>query len=412
MCAPACRAAVRGWPGKSVRSVWCSRSTARRSRSASVALRMACGGGAASTLGGGVPPPAGASGAPPTRGASPNRAPGMRVAPLPISQRSPTVAPMTCARWPKTVRWPIRTRCSRVPTTTPFPRTAEWLPTDTDSSCERTTVPWAMIAPAPTWTLPSSLAEAAISGCGWSANSRLRLMTATRPSEDVVAVHLAERVGDELDAGAVGVAEVDRDAAVHGVLDAGVGEPLHQLLPVLGVDADRHVVQATEHLGGRADVQAREVEERDQVAVADVEEEMRGPRIVAVLDQLGQRESQHVLVEAHGPLDVTADERGVVQTPRGGRRALTGRLQVGVADARTLGLQGGRIGGGGGHLGCPLRSELSRSGRRCPRRSGCGWSWSVSGGRAGRRREPARTRPGGHWARDPGRQGGAGCSRG
>src|SRR3954464_11742699 len=132
-----------------------------------------------------------------------------------------------------------------------------------------------MIAPAPTWRLPSSLAEPAVSGCGWSANSRLRLMTATRPSEDVVAVHLAERVGDQLDGGAAGVGEGARDAAGHGVLHPGVGEPLHQLLPVLGVDADRHVVQAAEHLGVRADVQAREVEERDEVAVADVEEEMR-----------------------------------------------------------------------------------------------------------------------------------------
>src|SRR3954470_20991670 len=400
MCAPACRAVVRGWPGKSVRSVWCSRSTARRSRSASVALRMVCGGRPPRTAGGGMTAPAGTSVPSPRMQPSPIRAPGMRIAPLPISQRSPTVAPMTCARWPKTVRWPIRTRCSRVPTTTPFSRTAEWLPIDTDSSCERTTVPWAMIAPAPTWTLPSSLAEAAISGCGWSATSRLRLMTATRPSEDVVAVHLAERVGDQFDAGAVGVAEVDRDAAVHGVLDAGVGEPLYQLAPALRVDADRHVVQAAEHLGVRADVQAGEVEERDEVAVADVEEEMRGARVVAVLNQLGQREAEYVLVEAHGPLDVAADQRGVVQAARGGRRALAGRLEVGVADAGALGFQGGRVGGGGGHLGCPLRSELSRSGRRCPRRPGCGVAvvgqgrsgWSEAGASSNSARRSSGTR--------------------
>ena len=46
------------------------------------------------------------------------------------------------------------------------------------------------------------------------------------PLEHVLAVHLAERVGDELDAGAVGVAEVDRDAAVHLVRHAGLVEPL------------------------------------------------------------------------------------------------------------------------------------------------------------------------------------------
>src|SRR3954454_13823357 len=303
---------------------------------------MAWGGRPTSTVDGGIAAPAGTSVPSPRMHPSPMRAPGMRIAPLPISQRSPMVAPMTCARWPKTVRCPIRTGCSRVPTTTLFSRTAEWLPIDTDSPCERTTVPWAMIAPAPTWTLPSSLAESAISGCAWSANSRLRLMTATRPSEDVVAVHLAERVGDQLDAGAVGVAEVDRDAAVHDVLHPGVGEPLHQLLPVLGVDADRHVVQAAEHLGVGAAVQAGEVEEGDEVAVADVEEEVRGARVVAVLDQLGQREAEHVLVEAHGRLDVAADQRGVVQTAGGGGGALADGLEVGVADAGALGLQRGR----------------------------------------------------------------------
>src|SRR4051794_40115939 len=229
---------------------------------------MACGGRPTSTVDGGITAPAETSVPSPRMQPSPRRDPGMRIAPLPISQRSPTVAPMICARWPKTVRCPTRTGCSGVPTTTPFSRTAEWLPTTTDSSCERTTVPWARIAPAPTWTVPSSRADPAISGWGWSANSRLRLMAPAWPSEHLRAVHLTERVGDQLDAGAVGVAEVDRDPAVHLVRDAGAGESLDQLLPVLGVDADRHVVQAAEHLGVVADVQAGEVEEGQQVAVA------------------------------------------------------------------------------------------------------------------------------------------------
>src|SRR5687768_5781524 len=55
-------------------------------------------------------------------------------------------------------------------------------------------------------------------------------------SEDVLPVHLAEGIGDQLDAGAVRVAEVHRDPAVHDVLDAGLGQPLDQLLPALGVD--------------------------------------------------------------------------------------------------------------------------------------------------------------------------------
>src|SRR3954470_16289603 len=338
MCAPASRAATSRWPGWSVRSVWCSRSTARRSRSASVALRMACGGRPTRTVDGGITAPAGTSVPSPRMQPSPIRAPGMRIAPLPISQRSPTVAPMICARWPKTVRCPMRTGCSRVPTTTPFSRTAEWLPMETDSSWERTTVPWARIAPAPTCTLPSSRAEPAISGWGWSANSRLRLMTAPWPSEDVVAVHLPERVGDQLDAGAVGVAEVDRDAAVHDVLDPGLVQPGDQLLPALGLDADRHVVQPAEDLGVAAHLQAREVEEGQQVAVPDVEEEVRGPGVVAVLDQLGERKAQHVLVEAHGPLHVAADQCRVVQPARRGGGAVRCRLQVRLADALALGL--------------------------------------------------------------------------
>ena len=72
------------------------------------------------------------------------------------------------------------------------------------------------------------------------------------------------------------------------------------------------------------DVQAGEVEEGQQVAVADVEEEVRGAGVVAVLDQLGQREAEHVLVEADRPLDVAADQRGVVQAAGGRRRPLAG----------------------------------------------------------------------------------------
>src|SRR3712207_8111544 len=63
--------------------------------------------------------------------------------------------------------------------------------------------------------------------------------------------------------------------------------------------ADGHVVQAAEDLGVRADVQAGEVEEGEQVAVADVEEEVRGPGVVAVLDQLGQDRKSTRLNSSH-----------------------------------------------------------------------------------------------------------------
>jgi hypothetical protein len=65
---------------------------------------MACGGRPTSTVDGGITAPAGTSVPSPRMQPFPSRAPGIRIAPLPISQRSPTVAPMICARWPKTVR--------------------------------------------------------------------------------------------------------------------------------------------------------------------------------------------------------------------------------------------------------------------------------------------------------------------
>ena len=65
-----------------------------------------------------------------------------------------------------------------------------------------------------------------------------------------------------------------------------------------------------------------EVEEAEQVAVADVEEEVAGAGVVAVLHQLDQREAEQFLVEADGLLDVPADQCGVVQAAAGGRRPL------------------------------------------------------------------------------------------
>jgi hypothetical protein len=108
------------------------------------------------------------------------------------------------------------------------------------------------------------------------------------------------------------------------------------------------VVQPAEHLGVGADVQAGEVEEGEQVAVADVEEEVRGARVVAVLDQLGEREAEHVLVEADGPLDIAADQRRVVQAAGSGGGALAGRAQVCLPDPVALLLDGGQVEVAGG----------------------------------------------------------------
>ncbi len=79
-------------------------------------------------------------------------------------------------------------------------------------------------------------------------------------SEHVAPVHLAQRVGDELDAGPVGIAEVHRHPAVHLVVHPGLLEPVDQAFPVRRVDRDRAVMEAAEHLGVRPDVEAGEVE--------------------------------------------------------------------------------------------------------------------------------------------------------
>ncbi len=163
------------------------------------------------------------------------------------------------------------------------------------------------------------------------------------PSEDGQAVHLAQRVGDQLHPGAVGVAEVHRGAALEQVLDAGLVQAGAQLRPALGLDGDREMVQPAEDLGVRPDVEAGEVEERDEVAVADVEEEVVGARIVTVLNDLGQGEPEHPLIEVHRPLDVRAHDGDVMQAAgrRGGPRRDRGEVRR--PDPLALGGDGGEV---------------------------------------------------------------------
>ena len=67
---------------------------------------------------------------------------------------------------------------------------------------------------------------------------------------------------------------------------------------------------------------------REKVAVADVEEEVRRPAVVAVLEQLGQRELENALVERDRLLDVARDERKMMETARRRRRAVSGHHEV------------------------------------------------------------------------------------
>src|SRR4029453_13445532 len=66
----------------------------------------------------------------------------------------------------------------------------------------------------------------------------------------------------------------------------------------------------------------------EQVVVADVEEEVAGAGIVPVLDQLDQRESKELLVEADRLLDVAADQGQVMDPGGGGGRPLGDRPEV------------------------------------------------------------------------------------
>ena len=76
-----------------------------------------------------------------------------------------------------------------------------------------------------------------------------------------------------------------------GELHAGRGELVPQPLPARRLRADREVVRPAEDLLVGALIEAGKAEERQQVVIADVEEEMRRAGIVTVLDQFGQRKS-------------------------------------------------------------------------------------------------------------------------
>src|SRR5437764_2280381 len=177
-------------------------------------------------------------------------------------------------------------------------------------------------------------------------------------SEDVAAVHFAEGVGEQFQAGAVGVAEVERYAAFLHVLHARRLEVGAERGPLLRRHRDREVVQAAEDFGVRAEVQAGEVEERQEVAVPDVEEEVAGPLVVAVLDDLGQWELQYPLVEADRPLHVGAQQGGVVNAAGAARRP--SGLDVLIVQPGPLGFDGSEIHGAERNPAAGLKERAAR----------------------------------------------------
>src|SRR5215217_6931538 len=152
-----------------------------------------------------------------------------------------------------------------------------------------------------------------------------------RSAEQGVAEEQAQVFAVELEADPVGVTEVQ--AVLHPavgaqVVDAGLVQAASGGGELAGRDRDGEVLDPADGLGERRMVVAGEVEEAEQVAVADVEEEVAGAGIVAVLDQLDQRESEELLVEADRLLDVAADEGDVVDPGGGGGRPVGGRAHV------------------------------------------------------------------------------------
>ena len=89
------------------------------------------------------------------------------------------------------------------------------------------------------------------------------------------------------------------------------------------------MVEPAEYLGVGTEPEVGKVEEGQRVVVTEVEEEMGRSLVVAVLEQLDQREAKEVLVEADRPLDIGAEQRHVVHAAGGRGGSACRRTQVG-----------------------------------------------------------------------------------
>src|SRR5205823_8801642 len=122
------------------------------------------------------------------------------------------------------------------------------------------------------------------------------------------------------------------------VVDVLLVEARPQEVERLTGDGDGDVLDTSVRLLGGAEPEAGEVEEGEQVVMADVEEDVRRPGIVTVLHGLDEWEAEEVLVELDRPVDVAADEGEVVDSlGRGGGTEL-GRPPVSLPDLGQPGL--------------------------------------------------------------------------
>ena len=138
------------------------------------------------------------------------------------------------------------------------------------------------------------------------------------------AAEIHELVGQQLDADAVRVAQIDRlgNAALRTVVgDPGVVQFLLQFRVLVRRHADRDVLHGADAFLSRLQPEPREVEEAEQRRVAEVEEEMARAGIVAVLGELDERKAEQPVVELDRLLDIAADQRGVMDAARVARRS-------------------------------------------------------------------------------------------
>src|ERR1700732_1961237 len=114
-------------------------------------------------------------------------------------------------------------------------------------------------------------------------------MRAIAWSEHLLAVQLAEWIGDKLEAGGVGGIEVQRGFAGFILPPPRGPQPGAQAVPLLRLDADCDVMQPAEHLLVRTEVEIGEIKEAHEVTVADVEEKSAKSR-----DSRGSRTTRSV----------------------------------------------------------------------------------------------------------------------
>src|ERR1035437_5862963 len=89
-------------------------------------------------------------------------------------------------------------------------------------------------------------------------------------------------------------------------------------------------MKASEHFAVFTEVKAGEVEVRQVVAMADIEEEVGRPPKVPVLEQFDQRKLEDVLVEGYGSFDIAAEHSKMMESPRRRSRSFSSRPEVAV----------------------------------------------------------------------------------